>query len=61
MARPKGTESVKMIQVIETKSTIGYGTEDDPFRPIVQYWDLEGNFLATTIILEENPETAYSA
>lgn len=61
MARPKGTESVKMIQVIETKSTIGSGTEDDPFRTIVQYWDLEGNFLATTIILEENPETAYSA
>ena len=61
MARPKGTESVKMIQVIETKSTIGSGTEDDPIIPIVQYWDLEGNFLATTIILEENPETAYSA
>lgn len=58
MARPKGTESVKVIQVIETKSTIGSGTEKDPFRPINQYWDLEGNLLGSSIIMEENPETA---
>lgn len=56
--RPIGTESARVIQVIETKSTIGSGTEDDPFRPIAQYWDLDGNILGSAIIMEENPVTA---
>ena len=46
MDRPDGTERAKVIQVIETKAKRGLGTEKDPVRDVVQYWDLEGNFLA---------------
>lgn len=46
MARPDGTKSAKIIQVIETKAKRGLGTEKDPVREITQYWDFEGNFLA---------------
>ena len=46
MARPNGTKSAKIIQVIETKALRGMGTEKDPVRDVTQYWDLEGNFLA---------------
>ena len=46
MIRPDGTQSAKVIQVIETKSKRGLGTEKDPVREVVQYWDFEGNFLA---------------
>ena len=46
VARPKGTNSARVIQVIETKSTRGWGTDKDPVREVTQYWDLDGNFLA---------------
>ena len=46
MARPDGTKSAKVIQVIETKAKRGLGTEEDPVREVTQYWDFEGNFLA---------------
>ncbi len=46
MVRPDGTKSAKVIQVIETKAKRGLGTEKDPVRDVVQYWDFEGNFLA---------------
>lgn len=46
MVRPDGTKSAKVIQVIETKSKRGLGTEKDPVREVTQYWDFEGNFLA---------------
>ena len=37
--------SAKVIQVIETKSTRGKGTDADPVRQVTQYWDFEGNLL----------------
>lgn len=46
MVRPDGTKSAKIIQVIETKSKRGLGTEKDPVREVTQYWDREGNYLA---------------
>ena len=46
MLRPTGTDSARVIQVIETKSIRGIGTESDPVRVVTQYWDFEGNFLA---------------
>lgn len=46
MARPRGTDSARVVQVIETKSIRGLGTEKDPVREITQYWDFDGNFLA---------------
>jgi len=50
MVRANGTQSARVIQVIETKSKRGMGTEKDPVREITQYWDFEGNFLAETDI-----------
>ena len=44
--RPDGTESARVIQVIETKAKRGLGTEKDPVREVTQYWDLDGTFLA---------------
>lgn len=46
MLRPRGTNSARVIQVIETKAIRGLGTEKDPVREVTQYWDLEGKFLA---------------
>ena len=46
MNRANGTKSAKVIQVIETKAKRGLGTEKDPVREVLQYWDFEGNFLA---------------
>ena len=45
-ARPDGTKSARVIQVIETKAKRGLGTEKDPVRVVTQYWDFDGNFLA---------------
>ena len=44
--RPRGTDSAKVIQVIETLSLRGRGTEEDPVRAISQYWNFEGELLA---------------
>lgn len=44
--RPSGTDSAKVVQVIETKSTKGAGTESDLSRQVTQYWSLEGKLLA---------------
>lgn len=46
MLRPTGTDSARIIQVIETKAKRGLGTKKDPVREVAQYWDLNGNFLA---------------
>lgn len=44
--RPRGTDNARVIQVIETKSVRGVGTNEDKCRPVIQYWDFEGNLLA---------------
>ena len=46
MNRPNGVKEAKVIQVIETKSVRGLGTEKDPARVVTHYWDLDGKFLA---------------
>ena len=43
--RPRGTDSAKVIQLIETRSIEGRGTPDDPCRVIIQYWETDGNLL----------------
>ena len=42
----RGTDSAKVIQVIETVSSRGKGTEENPCRWVHQYWSLEGELLA---------------
>ncbi len=45
-ARPRGTDSARVIQVIETKALRGVGTEEDPVRMVIQYWGFDGTLLA---------------
>ena len=45
-ARPRGTDGARVIQVIETKSIRGKGTDDDMCRLVTQYWDFKGKLLA---------------
>lgn len=40
-------KEVKIKQIIETQILVGEGTEKDPVRIVTQYWDLDGNLLAT--------------
>lgn len=41
-----GTESARVIEVIETRALKGDGSKDNPVRYTFQYWDKEGNLLA---------------
>lgn len=46
-ARPRGTDSARLITVIETKALIGTGlSKSDLARITVQYWSLDGELLA---------------
>lgn len=45
--RPRGTDRAEVIRVIRTTSLIGEGIEKDPVRYIYQYWDFDGNLLAS--------------
>ena len=56
MVRPRGTDKAKVIQVIETESIRGNGTDTDPVRLIKQYWDFEGNLLAENDAQEKEKE-----
>lgn len=44
-ARPRGTDSARIITVIETTALRGRGTEDDKCRLVRQYWSLDGKLL----------------
>lgn len=46
MTYPRGTDSARVISVIETKAARGAGTAEDPSRFVTQYWDFDGNLLA---------------
>lgn len=46
MARPRGTDSAQVIQVIKTESLRGEGTQEDLCRRVTQYRDFDGNLLA---------------
>ena len=45
-ARPRGTDSAKVIQVIETISIRGRGTANDPVRAVKQLWNFDGSLIA---------------
>lgn len=48
-ARPRGTDSAKVMSVIKTQALVGTGTESDPCRIVTQYWSLDGKLLALGI------------
>ncbi len=54
--RPRGTDKAEVIQVIRTKSLLGEGTKENPVRYIYQYWDFEGNLLASNDTLNNSIE-----
>lgn len=39
-------DGVEVMQVIKIKLLKGEGTKTDPCRPVFQYWDMDGNFIA---------------
>lgn len=43
---PRGTDSAELVTIIKTVALRGSGKENDPCRPVMQYWDLDGTFLA---------------
>ena len=47
-ARPRGTDSAEVVQVIKTEALKGKGTEDDLCHIVTQYWSLDGDLLAET-------------
>lgn len=49
---PRGCDSAKVIQVIETKSARGAGTDEQPSRIVTQYWTLDGKRLATEPLVD---------
>lgn len=55
-ARPRGTDSAKVIQVIETIALRGSGSsQEDPVRRVKQYWSLDGEMLAEKdMLIKEN-------
>ena len=46
-ARPRGTDSAKLMMVIVTEALECRGTDDDPCRMQRRYWSLDGELLAT--------------
>jgi len=47
MLYPRGCDSARVIQVIETKTARGSGKcPEDPVRLVTEYWSLEGRKLA---------------
>lgn len=48
----RGTDCAKLIVVIETQALKGEGTKENPSYIAIQYWDLEGNFLAEKILTD---------
>lgn len=40
-------DNAKVVQVIKTIMKKGNGTEDNPYHNVIQYWDFEGNLIAT--------------
>ena len=56
-ARPRGTDSAKVIQVIETRALRGWGTKEDMCRIVFQYWDFNGKLLAENDPCQEGSKT----
>lgn len=59
IARPRGTDKARVIQVIETESLRGSGTENDMCRIVKQYWDFNGGLLAENDPCKTEQEQCY--
>ena len=43
---PRGCDSARVIQVIETRAARGSGETDQPTRVVTEYWTLDGKKIA---------------
>ena len=43
-----GVKKAKIIPVIQIATKRGIGTEEDPIRDAMEYWDVNGNLLFVT-------------
>ena len=57
--RPRGTDSARVVQVIETQAIEGLGTPEDPVKLVRQYWDFDGTFLASNSQLTPSVSSAF--
>ena len=46
ITRPRGTDSAKLVTLIETTALAGTGTRDDPLYVRHQYWTPNGELIA---------------
>lgn len=56
-ARPRGTDSARVIRVIVTEALEGCGTKDDPCRTQKKYWSLDGKLLAVGVSEDDSAIT----
>ena len=56
MKGPRGTDSARVVSVIETQALIGTGKEEDKCRIVTQYWDFDGILLAENDPCEKEKE-----
>ncbi len=50
----KGVIKAELVEVIRIRVNLGTGTEEDPVRTEVQYWDKNGKLLCKTDYLPDN-------
>lgn len=46
----KRVKSVSLIEIIEIKTILGEGTEDDPIHEQILYWTKEGKLVGSLLI-----------
>lgn len=39
------TQTVRVVQVVETRTLVGEGTDQDPYTTVTEYWSFEGQRL----------------
>ena len=43
-----GSRSARLVEVIEVRTCVGKGTQENPKRIVTEYWSLDGKLLATS-------------
>lgn len=49
-------EYSRVVEVVETKSSVGSGTKEDPYRTVMEYWSTEGQLLAIRDGFKDDPK-----
>lgn len=46
----QGIQRIEIVEVIKTKTVVGKGTEEDPVREVVQYWEKNGQLITNEAV-----------